>query len=145
MTDDGSDSAPGRTSGAAGSRASATIGDSIVAAIGELVRLILQHWSLAGAELTASGASAGAAAGLTIGALLLAFIAAILILTGAALALAIVMPMWLAFLCVGAATMLAAGLLLMRARARLRDCTLVPRRTLASLRKHLAELGGPFV
>jgi hypothetical protein len=107
--------------------------------------LIVQHWSLAGAELAASGATVGAAAGLTIGAVLLGFIGAILILAGAALALATLMPVWLAFLCVGAATMLAAGLLLMRARARSRDCTLVPRRTFASLRKHLAELGEPFV
>jgi hypothetical protein len=141
MTEDGSHSAPGD----AGSRAGATIGDTIVVAIGELVRLILQHWSLAGAEWAATGARLGAAAGLTIGALVLAFIAAILILAGAALALAIVMPVWLAFLCVGGATLLAAGLLLLLARARSKDCTLVPRRTLASLRKHLAELGEPFV
>jgi hypothetical protein len=59
--------------------------------------------------------------------------------------LAIVMPIWLAFLCVGGATMLAAGLLLVLARARSRGCTLVPRRTLESLRKHLAELAEPFV
>ena len=50
----------------------------------------------------------------------------------------------LAFLCVGGATLLAAGILLLLARARSRDCTIVPRRTLASLRKHLAEFGEPF-
>jgi hypothetical protein len=141
MTDNGSNPAPG----VAGSRARATIADTIAAAIGELVQLILQHWSLAGAEWAATGARFGAAAGLTIGAVLLAFIAAILILAGAALALALVLPVWLAFLCVGGATLLAAGILLMLARARSRECTLVPRRTLASLRKHLAELGEPFV
>ena len=42
------------------------------------------------------------------------------------------------------ATLLAAGLLLMLARARSRGCTIVPRRTLASLRKHLAEIAEPF-
>jgi hypothetical protein len=136
---------PNSPPGAAGSRVRVTIGDTLAAAIGELVRLILQHFSLAGAELAASGAGLGTAAGLTIGALLLAFIGAILILAGAALALAIVMPIWLAFLCVGTATLLVAGLLLVLARARSRGCTLVPRRTLASLRKHLAELAEPFV
>lgn len=129
---------------APGARSGATIGDTIVAAVGELVRLILRHWTLAAAELAASGAELGAAAGLMIGALLLAFIAAMLILTGAALALAMVIPLWLAFLCVGGAALLAAGAMLMLARARSRDCTLVPRRTLASLRRHLSELGEPF-
>src|SRR5712692_3269496 len=88
MTEDGSNSTPGE----ADPLARATIGDTIAAAIGELVRLILQHWSLAGAEWAATGAQLGAAAGLTIGAVLLAFIAAIFILAGAALALAIVLP-----------------------------------------------------
>src|ERR1700693_460056 len=108
MTDNGSNPAPG----AAGPRARATIGDTIAAAIGELVRLILQHWSLAGAEWAATCARFGAAAGLTIGAVPLVFIAAVLILAGAARALAIVLPVWLAFLCVGGATLLAAGILL---------------------------------
>jgi putative superfamily III holin-X len=136
---------PNPPPGAAGSGARATIGDTLAIAIGELVRLILQHGRLAGAELAASGAGLGMAAGLTIGALMLAFIGAILVLAGAALALAIVMPIWLAFLCVGGATMLAAAVLLVLARARSRGCTLVPRRTLASLRRHLAELAEPFV
>jgi hypothetical protein len=140
MTEDFSNTAPGM----ADARTGATIGDTIVAAIGELVRLVLRHWNLAGAELAASGAGLGVAAGLTVGALLLAFIAAMLILTGAALALAIVMPLWLAFLCVGGATLLAAGVLLMLARARTRECSLIPRRTLASLRRQIAELGEPF-
>jgi hypothetical protein len=141
MTENSPNSPPGAT----GSRARTTIADTLASAIGELVRLILQHCRLAGAELAASGTGLGAAAGLTIGALLLAVIGAILVLAGAALALAIVMPIWLAFLCVGGATLMAAGLFLVLARARSRGCTLVPRRTLASLRKHLAELAEPFV
>ncbi len=132
---------PDPAASAGGSAARASIGDRAAAALGPLVRLILQHCALARAEFAASGAGLGAASLLAIVAVPLALIALTLLLVGAALALALVMPIWASFLCVGAATMAAAGLLLLLARARSRYCSLVPRRALASLRKQLAELG----
>ncbi len=120
---------------------SLTIGDRIAAALGDFVRLILQHWVLARAELAAGGAALGSATLFVILALLLVGVALILLLAGAALALAIVLPIWVSFLCIGAATLAAAGLLLLLARARSRRCSLVPHRAIASLQTHLAELG----
>lgn len=117
-----------------------TAGDPIAAVIGGLVRLLLQHWTLACAEIADSSAGLGMATLFILAALLTGFLAMALLLSGAALALAIVVPVWLAFLLVGGATMLAAGGFLLLARRQSRRCALVPHRALVSLRKNLTEL-----
>jgi hypothetical protein len=110
------DNDPHSTAGAAGFRESSHVGDAVAAAIGEFVRLVLQHWKLAGAEWADSSAGFAAAALLTTAALLVGFIALMLLLTGAALTLALIVPIWLSFLAVGATVMAAAGALFIIAR-----------------------------
>ena len=136
------DNEPHSTPGAAGFRESSDLGDAIAAAIGQFVRLVLQHWRLAEAEWADSSAGFAAATLLTTAALLVGFIALMLLLTGAALTLALVVPIWLSFLAVGTTTMAAAGALFIIARIQSKRCILIPRRTLASLHKQLDAIGG---
>jgi hypothetical protein len=114
---------------------------AITAALAEFVRLLMQHWALAQAEMADGGASFALAALFTMAALLVALLGLTLMLAGAALALAVVVPVWLAFLLVGGATALAAGGLLLLARRQSRRSTLLPRRAMASLRRNIADLG----
>lgn len=72
---------------------------------------------------------------------MIGFIAIILLLAGAALGLAAWLPLWVSFMLVGSATLLTAVAFLVLARAQAQRCTLVPRRAMKSLQKHLAELG----
>jgi putative superfamily III holin-X len=115
--------------------------DAIAAVVREFIQLTLQHFALAGAELAESGAGLGWAAALSIIAFLVGFVGLILLCAGGALALALVLPSWAAFLLVGGAILLAAGGLFLFARAQSRRCTLVPERAIASLRQNLSDLG----
>lgn len=115
-------------------------GESIAAIVGEFVRLIAQHWDLAQAELADSGAGIGRAILYALAALLVGIIALVILLAGVALALAIILPPWLAFLAVGAAAMLMTLGLLLMARRQSRRCAFLPRRAIASLRRNLSEL-----
>ena len=123
------------------SEAEDTTAETLSVVAREFVQLMLQHLTLAGAELAESGAGGGWAIVTTAIALLVGFIGLILLLAGAALALAIVLPLWAAFLSVGAATLLTATGFFLFARAQSRRCTLVPQRALASLRQNLSDLG----
>jgi uncharacterized membrane protein YqjE len=113
---------------------------STAAVIAETVRLLLQHWALARAELADSRANLGLAVLLVVAALLTAVFGMVLLLTGVALGIAIFMPAWAAFLSVCAATVLLAGILLLWARTCSRRFSLIPRRAVASLQKDAAEL-----
>jgi hypothetical protein len=115
--------------------------DAVAAVVREFVQLILQHVALAGAELAESSAGLGWATAFSIIAFLVGFVGLILLCAGGALALALVLPIWSAFLLVGGAILLAAGGLFLFARAQSRRCTLVPERALASLRQNLSDLG----
>jgi hypothetical protein len=117
-------------------------GESIVAIVGEFVRLIMRHWDLARAELADSGAGLGLAALYTLAALLVGILALTILLAGVALALATVLPLWAAFLLVGAATASGAIGLLLLARRQSRRCALLPHRAIASLQQNLSELAG---
>ncbi|HEX3952314.1 MAG TPA: phage holin family protein [Stellaceae bacterium] len=117
---------------------------SLTMLFGLIVKLLLQHWNLATAEWADSAGRLGTAALFAVIAVLLGFVALILLFAGGALALALVMPLWAAFLAVGGAMILAAIVLLLLARAQSRRCTLVPHRALASLSRQASELGGDW-
>jgi hypothetical protein len=116
--------------------------DPISAVIGEFIGLMLQHGTLARAEMSGSAASFGLAVLFALAALLIGFLGLTLLLTGVALGLAEIVPPWAAFLLVGTAVVLAAGALWWLSRARLRRCTLLPRRAITSLRDQLVYLAG---
>lgn len=130
-------------SGPGGSRPIDAIGlsNTIGAVVTEFARLLAQHWALARAEMADSGAALGRTGLFTVAAIVIAFLGIAMLLAGAALSLAIVVPLWLAFLLVGAAALLIAAGLLLLARAQSRRCAAVPHRAIASLQKNLAELG----
>lgn len=117
------------------------LGSTIGLIVTELARLIAQHWALARAEMAASGAALGRTGIFALGGVVTAFLGLAMVLSGAALALALVVPQWLAFLIVGAAVLLLAGGLGLLARAQSRRCAAMPHRAIASLQKNLAELG----
>ena len=119
-------------------------GEPIAAIVGEFVRLIVRHWDLARAELADSGAGLGLAVLYTLAALLVGILALTIVVAGIALAVAIILPAWLAFLLVGGATGLAAVVLLLLARRQSRRCVLVPRRAIASLQQNLSDLAGEW-
>jgi uncharacterized membrane protein YqjE len=130
-----------RTPRAESSDENATGVGLIAALFRELLRLILQHVTLAGAELAESGAALGMASVLAIAALMTGFAAIMLLLVAAALALAVTIPIWLAFFLVAAGALLGAAGLWLLARAYARRCSLVPHRAVASLHRQLTEIG----
>jgi Putative Actinobacterial Holin-X, holin superfamily III len=107
----------------------------INALIDDLSRLVRLEFALFKQEMAGNARrlSAGVAA-VAIGAML-AFTAWLAIFSAAIIALAIVWPAWLAALVLGVATLLAGGLILYIGVRRMRVQTLVPQRTVKTLRE----------
>jgi hypothetical protein len=107
----------------------------INALINDLSRLLRLEFALFKQEMAGNARrlSAGLAA-VAIGAML-AFTAWLAIFSAAIIALAIVWPAWLAALVLGAATLVVGGLILYFGVRRMRVQTLVPQRTVSTLRE----------
>jgi hypothetical protein len=103
--------------------------------------LVRAEMELARLELSGKGKQAGIGAGLLGGAGGMAFFGAGVLVTTAILALALVLPAWLAALLVGLALLMMAGLLALIGRSRIqRAMPLVPEEAVRGLRTDLRTL-----
>src|SRR5262245_59714978 len=117
----------------------------------QISRLVRDEFRLAQAELRQKGRSAGVGAGMLGGSGVMAFYGGATLVATAILALAIVLPDWLAALIVGAALLLIAGVLALVGRSRVRRAVPpVPQEAIHGIRDDLdlvtgavRERGGP--
>src|ERR1700760_3205803 len=116
---------------------------------GELVRqmseqvsiLVRDELKLAQLEMTRKGKQAGLGVGLFGGAGLVALFGAGCLIACAVIALALVIPAWLAALVVGAALLAVAGLAALMGKSRLSKATpVVPEETVSSVKTDVAEI-----
>jgi len=101
----------------------------------EAILLIRQEMTLLKTELSEKFSQAGQGIGLLVAGGVLAFSAWLVLLAAAVLGLALVLPPWLAALIVGLAVLAIGGVLLFIGKKRLEPGSLVPQRTLRSLRE----------
>lgn len=105
--------------------------------------LVRSEVDLAKAELTAKGKAAGIGAGLFGTAGMLGFFGAGVLITTVILALALVMPAWLAALIVAVVLLAAAGIAAMLGRNKVRDAAPAkPERTVENVREDVDTLKG---
>jgi hypothetical protein len=104
----------------------------------QLSRLVRDELALARIELAEKGRHAGVGAGLLGAGGMIAWYAVGVLLIAAVAGLAVVLPVWLSALIIGAALLLLAGLLALVGRSQVRQAVPpVPRRTTRSVRADL--------
>lgn len=118
-----------------------TVGQLVVDIKRDLTDLVKTEVALAKAELADDAKAAGIGAGLFAGAALFGFFALMLLLVGAALALALVLPEWAAFLVVGGVLVLLAGVLALVGKGRISKVK-APERTIATAKSSVQALKG---
>ncbi|MEJ5914067.1 phage holin family protein [Pseudokineococcus sp. 1T1Z-3] len=118
-----------------------TVGQLVVAVKRDVTALVRSEVALAKAELKDDVKAGGVGAGLFGGAAFLGLVAFLFLLVGGALALALVLPEWAAFLVVGGALLLLAGVLALVGKASLSKVS-KPERTIATAQESVQALKG---
>jgi hypothetical protein len=99
--------------------------------------LVRDELKLAQLEMTAKGKRAGVGAGMMGGGGLLAFYGLACLIACAVIALALVMPAWLAALIVGVVLLAVAAVVALLGKNRVREANPVPRESVARVRTHV--------
>ncbi len=105
---------------------------------GDLTAIVRSEIRLAKAEITVEAKQFAHALPIAVGGAVLGLFAVGLLLTTILLAIALVLPSWLAALIVFVGTAVVAGILLAIGRARLRRINVVPEKTVDSLKENAA-------
>ncbi len=118
-----------------------SVGQLVVAVKRDLLALVKSEVALAKAEIAGEAKTAGIGAGMFAGAALFGFLALVFLLVAGSLALALVLPTWAAFLVVGGALLLLAGLLALVGKSRVSKVG-KPERTVRTAQGSVAALKG---
>lgn len=123
-----------------GRRSTAEIVQDIISNTREIIRSELQ---LAKSEVTDKGKRAGKAAGMLAAGGAIALVAALLIVATCVAALALVMPVWAACLIMAVLLGVIGGGMMLVGRQRMRQTSMVPERTISSLKEDVQWLKHP--
>lgn len=127
--------------GATNGPADRSLGDLVSSVSTDLSRLVRDEMRLAQAEVTAKAKKAGVGVGAFGAAGVLALYAFGVLLAAAVLALALVLPGWLAALIVGVVVLLVAGVAALIGKNKVDEATPpVPTRAVASVKTDVAEI-----
>ena len=118
-----------------------TVGQLVVDIKRDLTDLVKSEVALAKAELADDAKAAGLGAGLFAGAALFGFFALMLLLIGASLTLALLLPTWASFLVVGVLLLLVAGVLALVGKSKISKVK-APERTIATSKDSVQALKG---
>jgi uncharacterized membrane protein YqjE len=123
------------------SSSDSSVGDLVKAMSADLSRLVRDELQLAQVELSAKAKTAGVGIGAFGGAGVLAFYGVAVLLAAAVLALALVLPAWLAALIVGVVVLAIAGVAALIGKKKVSEAApAVPERTVASVKEDVAEI-----
>jgi len=114
------------------------LGDLFSQLIQALRTLILQEIRLAKLEISGKVSQLQASVILIGVGGILAIFGFLVLVTSAVVALSIVIPLWLATLCVGAATVIIGAMFFLIGRSRFKQIKMVPEKTLKTLEEHKA-------
>jgi uncharacterized membrane protein YqjE len=134
-------SAATSSSPATSSSSDSSVGDLVKAMSADLSRLVRDELQLAQVELSAKAKTAGVGIGAFGGAGVLAFYGVAVLIAAAVLALALVLPAWLAALIVGVVVLAIAGVAALIGKRKVSEAApAVPERTVASVKEDVAEI-----
>ena len=118
-----------------------SVGDLVKAMSADLSRLVRDELQLAQVELSVKAKTAGVGIGAFGGAGVLAFYGGAVLIAAAVLALALVLPAWLAALIVGIVVLAIAGVAALIGKKKVSAAgPAVPERTVASVKEDVAEI-----
>lgn len=118
-----------------------TIGQLVVDIKTDVTDLVKSEVALAKAELADDAKAAGKGAGMFAGAALFGFFALMLLLIGASLTLALLLPTWASFLVVGVLLLVIAGVLALVGKSKISKVK-APERTIATSKDSVQALKG---